>query len=104
MPFIILTFVFSLLNFSADVQAKPYVYVEHGHNQAGFARSRITNKTTQDLACTMSIDGYKIKYVLTALATSKWYTATEKNYNHTHFSSWCGYLTLYPTFEKYRAR
>lgn len=104
MPIIVYILCYLLLSLSPTVQAKPDIYVDNGYTLDGFARSRVKNNTIRDLACTMSIDGYKIKYVLPAKNTSRWYTATKKNYNHTHFSTWCGYLVLYPEYEKYRVR
>lgn len=104
MPTIAFTLAFLLLNFSFSVEAKPNIYVEHSHTLEGFAKSRVKNNTIKDLACYMSIDGYKIKYVLPALSLSRWFMATDKAFNHTHFSTWCGYLSLYPQYERYRVR
>lgn len=104
MPIIVFTLAFLALNFSPEIHAKPNIYVEHSHTQAGYAKSRVKNNTIKDLACYMAIDGYKIKYVLPALSISRWFIATDKAFNHTHFSTWCGYLTLYPQYERYRVR
>lgn len=97
---LLLILTFYLPSFSAN--SKPKVDVEHGHSLGGFARVRILNKITKDLACYIAIDGHKIKIVLPALNTSRWITATDKRFNHTHFSTWCSYLTLHPEYEKYR--
>lgn len=91
-----------LLGVSLIANANPKILVEHGFTLNGYARARVINESRENLACYMAIDGYKIKYVLPPLNTSRWFTATDKRYNHTNFSTWCDYLVLHPEYENYR--
>lgn len=85
-----------------DVIAQPKTSIEHGRNIDGFARVRINNLITKELACYVAIDGYKVKFRLPALNSSRWITATDTQFNHSNFSTWCDYLTLNPDYKKYR--
>lgn len=80
------------------VNAKPQISIEHGRTLDGFARIKITNETTEKLACHVAIDGYKIKFKLQARQPSGWYQATDKSFHHANFSVWCDYLDKHPKF------
>lgn len=82
-----------LLSFS--LAAKPTISTMHGKNLAGFARIKVINETTKNLRCYVAIDGKKIKFRLTPRASSKWYAATDKRFNYTHFKTWCDFAELY---------
>ncbi|MCJ8320486.1 MAG: hypothetical protein MJK12_12685 [Colwellia sp.] len=73
----------------------------HGETKEGFAQVKITNKTNTSIACYVAIDGKKIKFILRPYMTSKWYKATDTQFNYRHFSTWCDYLELHPEYEKY---
>jgi len=87
---------------SNAVQAKPKTKTIYGHSLDGFARVKIKNNTTENLACYVAINGYKIKFRLAALRESKWYTATDKRLSYKNFSTWCDYLSLNPEYLKYK--
>jgi hypothetical protein len=84
------------------VQAKPQTKTIYAHSLDGFARVKIKNNTTENLACYIAINGYKVKFRLPALRESKWYTATDKRLAYRNFSTWCDYLTLHPEYLKYK--
>ncbi len=93
-----------LLILTSDVIAKPKTSIEHGRSLEGYARVRINNLITKELACYVAIDGYKVKFRLPALNTSRWITATDTQFNHANFSTWCDYLELHPKYKEYRKR
>lgn len=84
------------------VYAKPKTKTIYGRTLDGFAQVKIKNNTSDALACYVAIDGYKIKFRLTALRESKWYKATDKRLGYRNFSTWCDYLTLHPEYLKYK--
>jgi len=83
-------------------QAKPKTKTTYGKSLDGFARVKIKNNTTQNLACYIAINGYKVKFRLPSLRESKWYTATDKRFSYRNFSTWCDYLALHPEYLKYK--
>ena len=91
-----------LLIISCSSLASPKIKTVFGKNDKNFAQIKIINETTENLACYIAVDGYKIKFILTPRNHSKWYDATNINYNYTHFTSWCDYLNLHPEYNKYR--
>ena len=88
--------------FTDTAQAKPKTKTIYGHNLEGFARLKIKNNTTESLACYIAIDGYKVKFRLASLRESMWHTATDKRFSYRNFSTWCGYLSEYPEYLKYK--
>ncbi len=86
--------------FISQPMAMPKIVVKHQNNRDGFAMMNVTNKTTANLICSVTIDGHKRMFRLNALRQSKWFTATDKGFNHTHFSVWCDYLSLHPKHQK----
>ena len=97
----LLVFVFTFL-ITNTVQAKPKIKTIYGHSLDGFARVKIKNNTTENLACYVAIDGFKVKFRLLALRESKWYTATDKRFAYRNFSTWCDYLALHPEYLRYK--
>ena len=97
----LLLLVFTCILVSFYAQARPKTQTIHGHNLEGFARAKIKNDTVKDLACWIAIDGQKYKFRLPALTESPWFTANSKNYNYTHFRSWCDYIEFHPEYQKY---
>lgn len=89
-----------LLVYATNVFAMPKVNVTNQRNLKGFAEMRVTNQTMENLVCYVAIDGHKIYMRLGPIESSKWYTATDKRHNHTHFSTWCDYLKFHPKFQK----
>ena len=90
---------FTLLLFTTSAVAMPKINIKHQRNIKGFAEVQVSNSTMENLICHVSIDGYKILFKLKAIETSKWYTATDKRFNHTNFSVWCDYLKLHPQYQ-----
>ncbi|MEW6989656.1 hypothetical protein AADZ91_03110 [Colwelliaceae bacterium 6441] len=88
-----------LVSFSA--MSKPKIKVIHGYTVDGFARVQIKNETSKQLACWVAIDGFKQKFRLPALSTSRWFTANDKRYNYTNFSTWCDNIDFYPQYLEY---
>lgn len=99
MPVKLITF-FLLFTLSTSVLAMPKINVNHQRNNAGFAEVQVTNNTVEKLICHVAINGHKLRFHLQALGQSKWYTATDKQFNHSHFSIWCDYLRLHPKYQK----
>jgi len=91
---------FILLLLSTSVLAMPKITVKHQRNIKGFAEIQVSNATMENLICHIAIDGYKILFRLKAIESSKWYTATDIRFNHTHFSVWCDYLKLHPKYQE----
>ncbi|KGJ97509.1 hypothetical protein GAB14E_1098 [Colwellia psychrerythraea] len=91
---------FILLLLSISVLAMPRITVKHQRNINGFAEVQVSNATMKNLICHVAIDGHKILFRLKAIEASKWYTATDIRFNHTHFSVWCDYLKLHPQYQK----
>jgi hypothetical protein len=87
--------------YALNAVAAPHIIVNKGRNNDGFTRAQIINKSGRGLACYISIDGYKIKFHLPPAVTSKWYKATDLRFQHTDFSSWCGYIENHPEYKKY---
>ncbi len=79
--------------------AAPKITVKHQRTAKGFAQVQIVNATMENLLCHVAIDGHKLQFTLVALEASKWYTATDKRFNHQNFSIWCDYLKLHPKRE-----
>jgi hypothetical protein len=94
-----MTFILSITNI---VYAKPKTKTIYGLNADGFSQVKIKNNTRESLACYIAIDGYKVKFRLPSLRQSKWYTATDKGFSYTNFSTWCDFLSLHPEYEKYQ--
>jgi hypothetical protein len=86
---------------STVTQAKPRIKSVFGHNLDGFARVKVINESTADLACYVAINGFKKKFRLPPLKESKWYAATDKRFNYKHFSTWCDYIDLHPEYKKF---
>ena len=85
-----------------EVNAMPKIKIVHDRNTQDYARVRVTNETREELLCYVAIDGYKIKFRLPPLNSSKWYKATDTRFNASHFSIWCDYMDLYPQYQKKR--
>ena len=83
---------------SIDALAMPRITIKHDINNLGLARVQVMNETQRTLACYVAIDGHKIKFKLTARQNSLWYKATDVRFDHTHFSTWCDYIELYPEY------
>lgn len=98
----ILTPFLIFLLLSPPVLAKPKIKPVFGHNLQGFARVKVINESTADLACYVAINGFKKKFRLPPLKESKWYAATDKRFNYKHFSTWCDYIDLHPEYRKYQ--
>ncbi|WP_236702645.1 hypothetical protein [Thalassomonas actiniarum] len=92
--------VICLLSF--ELNAMPKIKIVHDRNTQDYARVRITNETREELLCYVAINGYKIKFRLPPLNSSKWYKATDTRFNSSHFSTWCDYMELYPQYQKKR--
>ena len=84
------------------VHAKPKTKTIYGRSLDGFSRVKIKNNTTNNLACYIAIDGFKVKFRLLALRESRWYTANDKRFNYRNFSTWCDFLALHPEYLKYK--
>jgi hypothetical protein len=84
------------------VHAIPKTKTVYGQSLDGFSRVKIKNNTTENLACYVAINGFKVKFRLLALRESKWYTATDKRFSYRSFSTWCDYLDFYPEYLKYK--
>jgi len=91
---------FLALLLSTSAFAMPKITVKHQRNIDGFAEIQVSNAIMENLICYVAIDGYKIFFRLKAIEASKWYTATDKRFNHTNFSVWCDYLKLHPKYQK----
>lgn len=98
------TFLIIILSglFPLNTYALPKVSITHDKTAQGISRIQITNDTTLTLACYIAIDGYKRKFILTPLQSSKWYTAINDRYDHTSFRPWCDSIEFHPEYEKYR--
>lgn len=95
------TFIFLLLlAINAVVHASPKVSVKHQRNIKDLAEVQVTNQTLEMLICYVAIDGHKIFFRLPPKHPSKWYVATDKRFNHRHFSTWCDYLSAHPKYQK----
>lgn len=90
---------FILLTVSFTSLAKPKFLVKHQRNEKNLAEVQIVNQTNKALICYVAIDGYKIRFRLQPRQPSKWYQATDVRFNHTNFSTWCDYLSLYPQYQ-----
>lgn len=89
-----------LLLVNTVIYASPKVQVKHHRNAQNLAEIQVTNQTIEKLICYVAIDGHKIYFRLPARQPSKWYVATDKRFNHTHFSTWCDYISLHPKYQK----
>ena len=78
----------------------PKITVKYQTNVKGFAEVQVSNATMENLICHVAIDGHKILFRLKATQTSRWFTATDKRFNHANFSIWCDYLKLHPKYQK----
>lgn len=83
-------------------EAKPHTSTVYSKNLEGHVRVKIINEMSRTLACFVAIDGYKMKFRISALHASKWYSATHKSYKYTDFSTWCGDIKLYPAYLEYK--
>ncbi len=93
------TFLMTLLLFiTLNAIAMPKIRVKHQRNADNFAEIKIINETVKTLVCSIAIDGYKIKFQLTAKAHSKWYKATDQRFNYKNFRVWCDYASLHPNY------
>jgi len=92
----------TFLLISTAAHAKPRIKSVFGHNLEGFARIKVINETTADLACYVAINGFKKKFRLPPLKESKWYAATDKRFNYKHFSTWCDYIDLHPEYQNFK--
>ena len=92
---------FSLILNSSSVFARPKTKTIHGYSLDGFARVKVKNLTTTDLACWVAIDGQKTKFRLPALNESQWDTTNDKRYTYANISTWCDYIDLHPEYQKY---
>lgn len=88
-----------VLLYSQEITAKAKIAVEHGKTADGFAQIKVVNKTNTSLTCHIAINGHKVRFNLTPLASSKWYKATHKQFNYRQFSTWCDALALHPEKE-----
>ncbi len=89
----------TLLFISPAALTMPKITVTHQRTVDDYAQIQVTNDTNKKLACSIAIDGYKIKFRLMPQLSSIWYKATDKRFNHTHFSVWCDYLALHPSYQ-----
>ncbi|GLX78463.1 hypothetical protein tinsulaeT_18030 [Thalassotalea insulae] len=90
-----------LFSFPFSATSKPKTEVLYRYTPEGYAQIQVQNKTTKELACWIAIDGFKKKFRLPPLTTSQWFTASDKRYDYTSFSSWCDYIELYPQYKNY---
>jgi hypothetical protein len=81
-----------LLMFSVKAYASPQITISYDLTTQGFTQIKITNETRRELACYVAIDGHKERFILTAMATSKWYKATDTRFKYTDFSVFCDYI------------
>jgi hypothetical protein len=81
------------------IQASPKVLVKHQRNTRNLAEVQVINQTIEMLICYAAIDGHKIFFRLPPRQPSQWYVATDERFNHTHFSTWCDYLSLHPKYQ-----
>ncbi|WDE08084.1 hypothetical protein SG34_000480 [Thalassomonas viridans] len=93
-------FVISLPSF--ELNAMPKIKITHDRNTQNYARVQVSNETREELLCYVAIDGYKIRFRLQPLNSSKWYKATDTRFNASHFSIWCDYMELYPQYQNKR--
>ncbi|GAA0812611.1 hypothetical protein GCM10009111_06790 [Colwellia asteriadis] len=84
-----------LLLFAINAFAIPKITVKHQRTAKGFAQVQVVNKTLEKLICHVAINGHKKKFTLVAHEASTWYTATDKRFNHRHFSIWCNLDSLH---------
>lgn len=102
LPYYQIIVLVTFLLMSSVAQAKPKIKSVFGHNLKGFARIKVINESTADLACYVAINGFKKKFRLPPLKESKWYAATDKRFNYKHFSTWCDYIDLHPEYRKFK--
>ncbi len=91
---------FMLLAINIPLHAAPKITVKHNRNAQDLAMIQITNQTIKNLVCYVAIDGHKIYFRLPARLQSKWYSATDTQFTHMNFSTWCDYLSLHPKYQK----
>jgi len=99
--FVIALLLVSIVFSSYSVYARPKTKTIHGYSLDGFARVKVKNMTTKDLACWVAIDGKKTKFRLPSLNESQWYTTNDKRYTYANISTWCDYIELHPEYQKY---
>lgn len=92
----------TLILISPLLMASPKITVTFGESLDGFARIKVRNETFIPLACYVAIDGHKVKFQLSAKASSTWITSTDKRFNYKNFSTWCDYLEIHPQYKAYR--
>jgi len=78
--------------FSLSCYADPKISITYDINPKNFARVQVKNETMRKLGCYVAIDGYKKKFTLTALASSRWIKATDTRFKYTDFSVFCDYI------------
>jgi hypothetical protein len=76
---------------AVNCYASPKISIIYDVNPQDFARIKVKNETMRTLGCYVAIDGYKKKFTLTALASSKWIKATDTRFKYTDFSVFCDY-------------
>ena len=76
---------------SAHCYASPKISITYDISPQNFARIKVKNETMRILGCYVAIDGYKRKFTLSALASSKWIKATDTRFKYTDFSVFCDY-------------
>jgi len=77
--------------FSINSYASPKISITYDINPQNFAKIKVKNETMRILGCYVAIDGYKKKFTLTALASSRWIKATDTRFKYTDFSVFCDY-------------
>ncbi|GAA5136206.1 hypothetical protein [Thalassotalea piscium] len=100
--FWLIPLILSSLLISLTAESKPKTVTLYAKTPKGFIKAKIKNETFEELACYIAIDGHKKKFRLLGQTESQWFTATDKHFNHTNFSTWCDYIDLYPQYKKYK--
>ncbi|PHS53216.1 MAG: hypothetical protein COB01_04540 [Lutibacter sp.] len=77
---------------SISVNASPKISVSYDLDANQFVKIKVKNETRRTLGCYVAINGIKKKFKLTALASSRWFSATDKRFNYTDFSVFCDYI------------
>lgn len=80
---------------SFNIKASPKITVSYEVDKQSYSRVKVKNETKRTLGCYVAIDGFKQKFKLASLATSKWYKATDVRFNYTDFSVFCDYIEYF---------
>jgi len=75
--------------YSFDTLSMPKTRLEYGYTPEKFPKVRVINEASITLLCSISIDGYKLKFKLNPSERSQWYKATDKQFVFVDFSVWC---------------